>query len=192
MSKIILRTFSQQSLAAKGNARTQFSHQCADWTGKSRSSKPPLQVLTASLGTNSMPCYRESKSLRRFVVRSPMPIKHADQDPDDKIAFREDAVDGVLGVACHDFGRVTGGMPVEAHVYEDWVYSLMYAKVSDAPLKLQRIIKLAIRQFPKIRTADRRAQKKLGLDLLNRMIDNPDLQLEYRSEVKAVLAAARR
>ena len=116
-------------------------------------------------------------------------FKHADRDPAARINFREDEVDAVLAVACQDFGRIAGGMPIEAQVYEVWVYSLAYAKVSDAPLRGQPIIKLAIRKFPGIRTADRRAQKRLGLDLLNRMINDPDLQMEYRREVKAAAAA---
>jgi hypothetical protein len=122
----------------------------------------------------------ESRKIANF-------FKHADRDPEAKIKFREDEADTILAVACQDFGRITGGMPVEAQIYEVWVYSLAYAKVAEAPLRAQGMIKFAIRQFPGIRTADRRAQKKLGLDLLNRMINDPDLQMQYRREVRAAL-----
>jgi len=134
---------------------------------------------------------RDGKTIQELTAESRKTanfFKHANRDPEAKIKFREDEVDTVLAVACQDFGRITGGMPIEAQIYEVWVYSLAYAKVSEAPLRAQRMIKLAIRQFPGIRTADRRAQKKLGLDLLNRMIDDPDLQMQYRREVKAALA----
>lgn len=140
-----------------------------------------LHALAARDGKTLQELTTESRKIANF-------FKHADRDPEATIEFREDEVDALLAVACQDFGRITGGMPVEAQIYEVWVYSLAYAKVSEAPLRGQRIIKLAIRQFPGIRTADRRTQKKLGLDVLKRMVDDPDLQMEYRREVKAALA----
>ena len=140
-----------------------------------------LHALGARDGKTLQELTTESRKIANF-------FKHADRDPQAKIEFREDEVDFVLAIACQDFGRITGGMPVEAQIYEVWVYSLAYAKVSEAPLRGQRMIKLAIRQFPGIRTADRRTQKRLGLNVLNRMVDDPDLQMEYRRDVKAALA----
>lgn len=140
-----------------------------------------LHALGARDGKTLQELTTESRKIANF-------FKHADRDPQAKIEFREDEVDSVLAIACQDFGRITGGMPVEAQIYEVWVYSLAYAKVSEAPLRGQRMIKLAIRQFPGIRTADRRTQKRLGLNVLNRMVDDPDLQMEYRRDVKAALA----
>jgi len=114
-------------------------------------------------------------------------FKHADRDPEETIEFREDEIDAVLAVACQDFGRVTGGMPVEAQVFELWVYSLAFKRVTDAPMRGQRLIKLAIQQFPGIRTADRRTQKKLGLDVVNRLINDPALQMQYSRQVQMAL-----
>jgi hypothetical protein len=48
-------------------------------------------------------------------------MKHADRDPMDVLQdFDEDDALKVLFIACNDFGRITGGMPVEAQVYECW------------------------------------------------------------------------
>ena len=90
----------------------------------------------------------------------------------------------MLAMAVQDFGRITGGMPIEAQIFEVWIYTLSFEQVSDAPLRGQRLIKLAIKQFPGIRTADRKQQKKLGLEVLQRVKDDPALQMEYTREVK--------
>lgn len=100
-----------------------------------------LHALGARDGKTLQELTTESRKIANF-------FKHADRDPQAKIEFREDEVNSVLAIACQDFGRITGGMPVEAQIYEVWVYSLAYAKVSEAPLRGQRMIKLAIRQFP--------------------------------------------
>ncbi|HEY5038368.1 MAG TPA: hypothetical protein VIJ93_04770 [bacterium] len=41
-------------------------------------------------------------------------FKHANSDTTAILEFPEDEVDGILFIACHDFGRITGGMPVHA------------------------------------------------------------------------------
>jgi hypothetical protein len=51
-------------------------------------------------------------------------LKHADRDPTSTSDIDEGHVAVVLQLACHDFGRVTGGMPVEAQVYEAWCTAL--------------------------------------------------------------------
>ena len=111
-----------------------------------------LDALADRRATTIWDLTSDSRKLAAF-------FKHADRDPQGTIEFREDEIDAVLVMACQDFGRITGGMPVEAQVFELWVYSLAYEKVSDAPMRGQRLIKLAIRQFPGIRTADRRGQR---------------------------------
>jgi hypothetical protein len=115
-------------------------------------------------------------------------FKHADRNPTAKLHFSEDEVDSVLAMACHDFGRVTGGMPIEAQIFEVWIYALAFKRVHDAPVKGQRLIKLAIEQFPGIRTADRKKQKRLGLDVLQKLKDDPELQTKYSREVKLAQA----
>ena len=98
-------------------------------------------------------------------------FKHADRDPTARIQFRETEVDSVLYTACNDFDRVTGGMPIEAQVFSFWIRALAYERVSDAPLREQKHIRWAISQFPGIRKLGRKAQKRLGLEVLNRMKD---------------------
>jgi hypothetical protein len=46
------------------------------------------------------------------------------------------------------------------------------------------MIRLAIKQFPGIRTADRKKQKQLGLAVVQKLKDDPELQMEYSREVK--------
>jgi hypothetical protein len=68
-------------------------------------------------------------------------FKHADRDPTAKIDLEDDNVEVALFFACHDFGRVAGGMPIEAQVFEAWVYAAATERVSDAPLRRQRLLK---------------------------------------------------
>lgn len=96
--------------------------------------------------------------------------------------------DAILAVACQDFLRITGQMPLEAQVYQQWVYSLAYSRVSHAPLRGQRLIKLAIQQFPGVRTADRGQQKRLGRELLNRLEADPTLQAKFGCDVHAAIS----
>lgn len=111
-------------------------------------------------------------------------FKHADRDPTATVTFREIEVDSVLVLACHDFGRIANGMPVEAQVFEAWIYALAYKRVSEAGLRRQRLIKLCIREFPGIRTATRQQQKTLGLAAMNRALADPSLQMEYKRVVE--------
>ena len=130
---------------------------------------------------------RQGKSLKELATSAHTFagfFKHADRDPQGVLQFSETDVDPVLAMAVQDFGRITGGMPVEGQVFELWIYALAFAKVSEAPLKGQRVIKLAIKQFPGIRTADRRTQKKLGLEVLNRIQHDPTLKMEFSREVR--------
>jgi hypothetical protein len=111
-------------------------------------------------------------------------FKHADRNPTEKIKFTETEIDWVLLLACHDFGRVTGGMPVEAQVFEAWAHVVFWKRISDAPLRRQRILRLAIKEFPGIRTADRKKQKQIGLETLKRVEGDPRLQMTIEREVK--------
>ena len=110
-------------------------------------------------------------------------LKHADRDPTDRIQFSETEMDSVLFIACNDFHRVTGGMPIEAQVFCFWIKALTYERVSEAPLREQEDIKWAISQFPGIRRAGRKDQKRLGVDVLNRVKHDPELQLPHKREV---------
>ena len=67
-------------------------------------------------------------------------FKHADRDATASLDFDENDAEVVLQFACHDFGRITGGMPVEAQIYEAWVASIAFHRVSKAPLRSQELI----------------------------------------------------
>jgi hypothetical protein len=139
-----------------------------------------LHSLSKRSGKSVKQLARDAHSFAGF-------FKHADRDATATLTFAETEVDAVLAMACQDFGRVTGGMPVEAQIYEVWVYALAFAKVSDAPRAGQRLIKLAISQFPGVRTADRAKQKRIGLRVLNTLLNDPSLKMEYQTAVMDAL-----
>jgi hypothetical protein len=112
-------------------------------------------------------------------------FKHADKDAADTVEIVEDDAVIMLRLACHDFGRIAKRMPIEARVYEAWVYALAYPKVSHAPLRKQRRIRAAIAYFPGLRTADWARRKKIGLAVLERALVDPTLQMNLRREVFA-------
>jgi len=110
-------------------------------------------------------------------------FKHANTDPAATIAFNEEELDIVLQLACHDFGRVTGGMPIEAQVFEVWIHAIAYQRVNDAPFKKQKLLKQAIKQFPGIRTSTRTRAKQLGLELLKKLENDSELRMTFRRHV---------
>jgi hypothetical protein len=89
-------------------------------------------------------------------------VKHADRDPTAILDKLEDAdVDNLLFVACHDFGRVTGGKPIELQVYEAWWFA-QFKKVGDAGLRVQPIVRRCIQLLPGIKAAPRPEKLRLG------------------------------
>jgi hypothetical protein len=110
-------------------------------------------------------------------------FKHADKDASAILEFDENDVEVVLQLACHDFGRITGGMPVEAQIYEAWIAAIAFRRVSEAPLRSQALIKRVIQFFPGIRSAERPEQKRIGLDVLMKALGDPALQMEIRRQV---------
>jgi hypothetical protein len=123
------------------------------------------------------------RALVKPLVRAANFFKHADRDATEVLDFDEEDAVIVLELACHDFGRVTGGMPVEAQVYEAWATAIAFGRVSDAPLKSQDLIKRVIKLFPGIRSADRAEQKRIGLNVLTKAATDPSLQMKIRREV---------
>lgn len=121
-------------------------------------------------------CRRAHKFAGRF--------KHANRDPTEKIEFNETEAEWVLLLACHDFWRVTGGMPVEAQVFDAWAQVVFWKRVSDAPLRNQPLLRFALKNFPGVRTADRKKQKQIGLETLKRAEVDPSLQMKIEREVK--------
>jgi hypothetical protein len=112
-------------------------------------------------------------------------MKHADRDPtavlDD---FNESDVDLVLFIACHDFHRIAGGQAIELQVFEAWWLAQVHEKVSDAPLRTQRVYRACIRRFPGIRTAPRAERQRLGLEALEKARLDPTLRMKIQREVK--------
>jgi hypothetical protein len=117
------------------------------------------------------------------LIRKANFLKHADRDAAATIEIAEDDVVSTLRLACHDFGRIAGGMPIEAQVFEAWVYALAYPKVSEAPLSKQKLIRTAIAHFPGLRKADSAGRKKIGLTALQLALTNPGLRMEFKRAV---------
>jgi hypothetical protein len=113
-------------------------------------------------------------------------FKHADRDPRAKIEFEENDVEITLYLACHDFGRVAGGMPIEAQVFEAWAYAAAVKRVSDAPLRRQPLLRKIIARFPGLRAApDRATQKKIGLEIMERAVCDKSLEMTIMRDVPA-------
>ena len=112
-------------------------------------------------------------------------MKHADRKPNAEIDLPYAVVEIVLQLACHDFGRVAGGMPVEAQVFEAWIFATTIEKISDAPLKRQAALKRARARFPGIRSADPPTRRKMGREALEQALADPTLRMNYRRTIDA-------
>jgi hypothetical protein len=113
-------------------------------------------------------------------------FKHADRKPAAKIDLEDDDAEMALFFSCHDFGRVAGGMPIEAQVFEAWVYAAATKRVSALPLRWQQIIKNTIQAFPGLRGASTRAeQKRIGLEIMEQALKDKSLEMAIRREVPA-------
>jgi hypothetical protein len=112
-------------------------------------------------------------------------MKHADKDPAAVLdKFTETDADPILFVACHDFSRIAKGQPVELQVYEAWWFAITYARVTDAPLRAQSMIRSCISHFPGIRRADRAKRLALGLKAIEEAQLDEGLIMEIEREVK--------
>jgi hypothetical protein len=119
-------------------------------------------------------------------------LKHADRDPHAVLSdLNEDHVQHILFVACHDFGRVAGGQPVELQVYEVWWFAVTYKRVLKASLRAQPLLRHCIRKFPGIRRADLAVKKQLGLQVLNEVKDDPSLIMSIDRQFDPDLARRR-
>jgi hypothetical protein len=134
------------------------------------------QIVAAKHGT----------AVEKRIKRIANFFKHADRDPRDTIELNETTVELVLELACNDFARVTGGMPIEAQVYEAWVNAVTIENVSKAPLRNQYLIKRAIALFPGVRGASTLAeQKTIGLRVMERALQDSSLEMEIKRVVPA-------
>lgn len=110
-------------------------------------------------------------------------MKHADRKPRSKIDLPYSDIEKALHVTCHDFARVTGGMPLEAQVYEAWISAIAFPKISDAPLKRQPLLRKLIAHFKGIRSADPSQRRKIGLAAMEKALQDPSLKMKIRYEV---------
>jgi hypothetical protein len=114
-------------------------------------------------------------------------FKHANIDPTKVLEFPEDEVDGILFIACHDFGRITGGLPVHGQVYEAFWLAKSYPAASKLPLSKQRLVKNLFKAFYGVRSAKPPEQKRIGLAVLQRALADPGLQMQINREIKTAL-----
>jgi hypothetical protein len=117
------------------------------------------------------------RDLRRLADQHRNFFKHADSDPDAVLEqFSDDSNDAVLFVATHDFGRLTGGMPIEMQVFETWFLSCDPTKL--VPGHEEAIASL----FPGISTMNRFEKKHRGLVALKWARSQPGLRMVYATE----------
>ncbi|MGH7034523.1 MAG: hypothetical protein ACREFL_12405, partial [Stellaceae bacterium] len=82
------------------------------------------------------------------------------------------------------FGRIARCMPVEAQVYEAWFFATAVKHVSDGSLKTQKLVKAAIKKFPRVRSVERSEKKRIGLRVLEQALSDPNLQMEIKRIVE--------
>lgn len=124
------------------------------------------------------------------AIRSASPfanfLKHADRDPDAVLeGFEDDEIDPFLLIACWDFHKITGGMPIEAQVFEAWWYAAHTEKLSEAPRAIRELARLSLRVFPiGFRSATRDEKKRRGLACLVKVRDDPALRMKIKRVVE--------
>ncbi len=90
----------------------------------------------------------------------------------------------MLYFACHDFGRIAAGMPIEVQVFEAWIHAATTKRVSDLPFSKQELVRKTIAAFPGIRpAADRGEQKRIGLEIMGKALRNKSLEMTIEREV---------
>lgn len=109
-------------------------------------------------------------------------LKRADRDADATVTLDLEAIEHVLFIACHDFGRVAKGQPIELQVYEAWWLAKYFERVSEAPLRQQEMIR-CIRRFPGIRSASRENRLRLGREALEKVEHDPSFRMDYVREI---------
>jgi len=99
-------------------------------------------------------------------------FKHADRDAEAELEeFTHTQLDDVLFIASHDFGRLCGGMPLEAQVFEAWFLALRGALDAELP----RLAQL----FPNLRARPRFDQLAEGGRVLSQVKSDPSFKMTY-------------
>lgn len=90
--------------------------------------------------------------------------------------FSDHENDHILLVAGHDFGRLIGGMPIEAQVFESWYLACHPEKLrSDSLIDYSSL-------FPMITEKSRLDRKRMGLAALTAARKDPTLKMNYSVE----------
>ena len=112
-------------------------------------------------------------------------MKHADRNPTATLeAFSDLDNDPVLFIAGKEFARVADGMPIESQVFEAWYYATKVERVAKGPVKWQRAVKACIRAFPRVRSVERKEQKRIALTELERALRDPRLEMKIKRTVE--------
>jgi hypothetical protein len=127
---------------------------------------------------------RDRKALIKSVHRFANFMKHANRDPQGTIELPYRDIELTLLVACNDFWKVTGGMPVDVHVFQAWAQLSHFQRISDAPLRGQATLRQYIHKFPGIRSADAKGRKLIGLRALQAASGDSFWGQEYKRTVE--------
>ena len=113
-------------------------------------------------------------------------MKHANRDPQAVLEeFSDEDNDHILMIACKDFVQITGGLPIEAQIFEAWWYAAHIKRISDRSRGMRERVKLCIQAFPLgFRSAAREDKKKMALDVLMRPRTDPSLRMEIKRVVE--------
>lgn len=146
--------------------------------GKAKGVETVLEEVARHLNETEQEVTRKAKAFVNFM-------KHADRNPAATLrGFSDLDNDSILYFVCQDFGRVAGGMPIEAQVYEAWFYATFVRRVSDGPMKWQRRVKDAIKLFPRVRSVNRAEKKRIGLRVMEKALTDPRLEMPIKRVVE--------
>jgi hypothetical protein len=118
--------------------------------------------------------HSEKRELYRLSNRHSNYFKHANTDDEDVLEdFDEEEADAVLYVAVHDFGRLCGGLPVEARAFGMW-----FAARLDPSGHGKEVAEVLVG----IETMSRSRQLGLGKLFVDWMRMQPQLQMTYSTK----------
>jgi hypothetical protein len=144
------------------------------FVGKAQGTETILEEVAAVKGVKEGDVIKKAHAFVNFM-------KHANRDAGATLeGFSDLDNDPILWFVCQDFGRVTGGMPIEAQVYEAWFFATFVKRVSDGPMTWQRLVRRCIRLFPHVRSVPRQEQKAIGLRALEKALTDPSLEMQIR------------
>jgi hypothetical protein len=142
------------------------------------------EIVTTMGNLSEVETHRKSADQIRNIRRAAVWSKHAKQEAKHVIKLSDTAVELVLELACNDFARVTGRMPIEAQVYEAWIFAVSVEDVSEALPRIQYLCKRADQLFPGIREAATIVeQKTIALRVMERVLADPLLEMEMKRVV---------